>query len=62
MFALNLMRCASMPDAITAAPVAQAAASSNAIHPLQVAVWNETGLLVSYTQLNALTATPSPAP
>ena len=42
------MRRASMPGTITAAPVAQAAVSSNAIHPLQVADWSETGLLVGY--------------
>jgi hypothetical protein len=58
----SLMLRASMPGAITAAPVAQAAVSSNAIHPLQVADWNGTGLLAGYTQLNALTAIASPAP
>ena len=56
------MLCAGMPDAIIAAPVAQTAAPSNAIRPLQLADWDEAGLLVGYTQLNALTATASPAP
>jgi hypothetical protein len=45
---------ASMPDTITA--------TCRLRQPLQVAIWNETGLLVGYTQLNALTATASPAP